>query len=153
LKPLYDYWKRDSKTLPAIPLKLIHSFFPGFFASKKYKKTSTDGVWPKWLQRKEKALTNSQLLGCSWAGATLTSMRSARSNPMKGSRSLSLLKVVEYMKKKGSSGSARSSTHRFAFPVGQNLIVLPPKNVIFLVGLAFLIRLYVLKGVDLGGFC
>ena len=31
LKPLYDCWKRVSKTLPATPLKLTHSFRPGFW--------------------------------------------------------------------------------------------------------------------------
>ena len=58
-----------------------------------------------------KARTKAQLLGCSWAGGTLTSVRRARSNPMKGRRSFSRLKMVAYIKKKGSSGSAWSSTH------------------------------------------
>jgi len=54
---------------------------------------------------------NAQLLGCSWAGAMLTLVRRARSKPVNCRRSLSLLKTVEYMKKKGPSGSEDSSIH------------------------------------------
>ena len=61
-----------------------------------------EGGWQGWLQRIAKARTNAQLLGCSWDGATLTSVSRARSNPVKGRRSLSHLKTVVYMKKKGS---------------------------------------------------
>ena len=99
-------------TLPATPLKLNHSLLPGFFASKKYRKTSTEGVWPRWLHKMPKALTKNQLLGCSWVGATLTSASNACSNPVSGRRSLTCLKTIEYMKKKGApAGFVWSSVH------------------------------------------
>jgi len=43
-------------TLPVTSLKLTQRFFPGFLASKKCRKTSTEEAWPKKLQRMEKAL-------------------------------------------------------------------------------------------------
>jgi len=52
-------------TLPVIPLKLTQRFFLGLLASKKCRKTSTEGAWLKKLQRMEKALMKAQLLRCS----------------------------------------------------------------------------------------
>ena len=52
-------------TLPVIPLKLTQRFFSGLLASKKCRKTSTDGGWSKKIQMMEKALMKAQLLGCS----------------------------------------------------------------------------------------
>jgi len=93
-------------------LKLNHNLFPRLFASKKYRKASIEGVWPKWLHKMVNALMKAQLLGCSWAGATSTSVSKARLNPVKGKQTLTRLKTVEYIKKKGgSSGDAQSSTH------------------------------------------
>ena len=94
LKPLYNDWNNVRMTLPATPLKLTQRFFPGFLASKKWRKTSTEGGWPKWLQRMEKALTKAQLLGCSWVGATLTSVSSSLSKLVKGRCCLMRLKTV-----------------------------------------------------------
>jgi len=37
-------------------LKITHSFFPGLLASKKWRKTSTEGGCPKWLHKIAKAL-------------------------------------------------------------------------------------------------
>ena len=49
---------------------------------------------------------------CSWAGATLISVSNAHSNPVCGKRSLTRLKMVEYMKKKGPlAGFTQSSAH------------------------------------------
>jgi len=84
LEPLVRCWKSVRSTLPATLLKLTHGFLPRLFASKKKGNTSIDGVWPRQWQRIAKALTNAQLLGCSWAGATFTSVRSARSKGVKG---------------------------------------------------------------------
>jgi len=52
-------------TLPITPLKLTQRFFSRLLASKKWRKTSTEGGWPKKLRRIEKALMKAQLLGCS----------------------------------------------------------------------------------------
>jgi len=52
-------------TLPVTPLKLTQRLFPGLLASKKWRKTSTEGGWLKKLQRIEKALMKAQLLGCN----------------------------------------------------------------------------------------
>ena len=68
LKPIYDCWQSDNNALPATPLKETHNWRPKRLASKKYKKTSTDGKRPKYVQRMEKTRTNAQLFGCSWAG-------------------------------------------------------------------------------------
>jgi len=46
---------------------MTHNFWPGLFASKKYRNTSTDGVWPRKWHRIAKALMNAQLFECSWA--------------------------------------------------------------------------------------
>jgi len=81
-------------TLPVTPLKLTQRFFRGFLALKKCRKTSTEGAWPKKLQRMEKALMKSQLFGCSWAGATFISVSSSLSKLMKGRRCLMCLKTV-----------------------------------------------------------
>jgi len=81
-------------TLPVIPLKLTQRFFPGFFASKKCRKTFTEGAWPKKLQRMEKALMMAQLLGCSWVGATFISVKSSLSKLLKGRHCLMRLKTV-----------------------------------------------------------
>jgi len=95
LNPLYDCWKSVSSTLPATLLKLTHNFLSGLFASKKKRNASTDGVWPRQWQRIGKALTNAQLLGCSWARETFTSVRSARSKRVKGNLSPTLRKTIE----------------------------------------------------------
>jgi len=81
-------------TLSVIPLKLTQRFFPGFLASKKCRKTTIEGAWPKKLQRMEKALMKAQLLGCSWAGATFISVKSSLSKLLKGRRCLMRLKMV-----------------------------------------------------------
>jgi len=87
------------RTLPATPLKLTQRFFPELLASKKWRKTSTEGGCPKWLHRIEKALMKAQLLGCSWVGATLISVNNALSKPVRGRRNLVRLKTVCYRKK------------------------------------------------------
>ena len=84
LKPLYDCWKRVSKTLPTAPLKLTHGLRPGRLASKKYRNTSTDGRWPKWWHKMEKLQINAWLFGCSWARVMLISVRRALSKLGKG---------------------------------------------------------------------
>jgi len=43
----------------------------------------------------EKAQTNAQLLGCSWAGATLISVKSTFSKTDKGRQKSNFLKTVE----------------------------------------------------------
>jgi len=70
-------------TLPATPLKLTKRFFPELLASKKWRKTSTEGGCPKWLHIIEKAFTKAQLLGCSWARAMLISVNNALSKPVR----------------------------------------------------------------------
>jgi len=42
-----DCWNRVRITLLVTPLKLTERFFPGFLASKKWRKMSTEGAWPK----------------------------------------------------------------------------------------------------------
>ena len=51
---------------------------PGTLALKKRRKISTEGGCPKWLHKMANALMKAQLLGCSWARATLTSVKSER---------------------------------------------------------------------------
>jgi len=61
--------------LPTTPLKETHNWRSKRLASKKYRKTSTNARCPKWVQRMENLRTNAQLFGCSWAGATLISVK------------------------------------------------------------------------------
>jgi len=82
------------RTLPATPLKLTQRFFPGLLASKKWRKTSTEGGCPKWLHIIEKVLMKAKLLGCSWAGAMLIFVSNAFSKPVRGRRSFIRLKIV-----------------------------------------------------------
>ena len=51
--------------LPAIPFKLTQGRSPGFFASNRKRKTSTETGSPRCAQRIWNALTNAQLLGWS----------------------------------------------------------------------------------------
>jgi len=91
LKPLYDCWKSDNNALSATPLKDTQSWRPKCLASKKYQKISTGGKRPNCVQRMEKPRTNGQLFGCSWAEATLISVRSSFSKLNRGRRRRILL--------------------------------------------------------------
>ena len=78
-QPLKEFWKRVKRILPATLEKLTQRLFPYFYTSKKWRKTSTDGGMPRYPHKIWKALTKAQPFGCSWAGATLTSVSSSLS--------------------------------------------------------------------------
>ena len=60
---LYDCWKIERIDLPAIPFRLTQRRSPGFLASNRKRKTSTDAGSPKCAHIIWNALTNAQLLG------------------------------------------------------------------------------------------
>ena len=82
--PLKDCWNKVRRTLPDMPLRLTQRLFPCFFTSNKWRKMSMEGACPKNPHKISNALTKAQPLGCSWAGATLISVRSPLSNLEKG---------------------------------------------------------------------
>jgi len=94
LKFLYEDWKRVSKPLPGTPFKDTHSWRLVCLASKKYRKTSTDGKMPNCEHKMIKAQINAQLLGYSWAGATLSSVNSSFSKMDKWRHKKTFLKNV-----------------------------------------------------------
>jgi len=83
---LYEDWKREIRALLGAPLRDTHNFLLVCLASKKYKKTSTDGEMSNLAHKIVKARMSAQLSGCSWAGATLSLAKGSFSKMDKGRR-------------------------------------------------------------------
>jgi len=77
---------------PRHPVEAYPKLLPWAIGFKEVEEDVTEGVCPRWLHKIANALTKTQLLGCSWAGATLTSVKSARSKLVSGKQSLICLK-------------------------------------------------------------
>ena len=79
---------------PCHTTKAHPKILPGALGLEEVEEHIDGGGCVKWLHSMENVLMKAQLLGCSWAGATLISVTNALSKPVRGRRNLIRLKTV-----------------------------------------------------------
>jgi len=94
LEALVGLLEEREKDSPNHTTKTHPEVLPGVFGFEEVKEDVDRWRVPKVQHKMEKALINAQLLGCSWAGATLISVNSTLSKPVRGRHSLIHLKAV-----------------------------------------------------------